>query len=451
MDIIKNFKRNKTAFMASILKRVPFLFKDDELYLKLLFLFEMHYWPDLKHPKTFNEKLQWLKLHNRKPEFTTMVDKYAVKKYVADRIGEQYIIPTLGVWDSFDQIDFDSLPNQFVLKTTHGGGGLAVVICKDKKTFDKRRAKRILEKSLNSDIYMKYREWPYKDVPKRIIAEKFMASRKSQALKDLPDYKFFCFNGEPKYCQVIRDRNTGETIDFYDMDWNHQEFVGLNPSVKQGKKTVARPTNLSRMQDICRKLAAGIPFLRVDLYVIDDKEYFGELTFYPASGIGKFTPDDWKFRLGEMLTLPSESRGGVKIRIEDNDIHTDKVSQEYEDLADYKFFCFNGVADNVMVCIDRQIHDTKFYFFDKKWNLLPLNIRGRNTDPSFKLPRPECIEQMFDLAGRLSEGVPFLRVDFYSIDNHPYFGELTFFPDSGLDANLLTETDVLFGDKIKLK
>ena len=303
MDIIKNFKRNKTAFLASILKRVPFLFKDDELYLKLLFLFEMHYWPDLKHPKTFNEKLQWLKLHNRKPEFTTMVDKYAVKKYVADRIGEQYIIPTLGVWDSFDQIDFDSLPNQFVLKTTHGGGGLAVVICKDKKTFDMRRAKRILEKSLHSDIYMKYREWPYKDVPKRIIAEKFMASKKSHAPKDLPDYKFFCFNGEPKYCQVIRDRNTCETIDFYDMDWNHQEFVGLNPTVKQGKTTVARPTNLSRMQDICRKLATGIPFLRVDLYVIDDKEYFGELTFYPASGLGKWTTEEADMKIGKYLNL----------------------------------------------------------------------------------------------------------------------------------------------------
>lgn len=304
MQVIKKFKQNKTAFLASILRRVPFLFKDDEFYLKLLYLFEMHYWPDLKHPKTFNEKLQWLKLHNRKAEYTTMVDKYAVKKYVADRIGEQYVIPTLGVWNSFDEIDFDQLPDQFVLKTTHGGGGLAVVICKDKKTFDKHHAKQVLEKSLKSDIYLKYREWPYKNVPKRIIAEKFMA---------------------------------------------------------------------------------------------DDS---------------------------------IENRGG---------------------LTDYKFFCFNGVADNVMVCIDRQIHDTKFYFFDKEWKLLPLNTRGKNTDPSFKLPKPECIEQMFELAGKLSEGVPFLRVDLYCIDNHPYFSELTFFPDSGLDANLLPETDELFGDKIKLK
>lgn len=309
MDIIKNFKRNKTAFLASILKRVPFLFKDDELYLKLLFLFEMHYWPDLKHPKTFNEKIQWLKLHNRKPEFTTMVDKYSVKKFVADRIGEQYVIPTLGVWDSFDQIDFNHLPDQFVLKTTHGGGGMAVVICKDKKTFDRNHAKKVLEKSLKSDIYQIYREWPYKNVPKRIIAEKFMAAKKSQAPKDLPDYKFFCFNGEPKYCQVIRDRNTCETIDFYDMGWNHQEFVGLNPSAKQGKMQVERPANLNSMQNICRKLSAGIPFLRVDLYVIDDKEYFGELTFYPASGIGRFTPDKWKYRLGDMISLPAEYMG----------------------------------------------------------------------------------------------------------------------------------------------
>lgn len=153
MDIIKNFKRNKTAFLGSILRCLSFLLKDDEFYLKLIYLFELHKWSDLKNPKTFNEKLQWLKLHDRRPEYTTMVDKYAVKEYVAKIIGYEHIIPTLGVWNSFDEIDFNKLPNQFVLKTTHGGGGMAVVICKDKNNFNRQRAKQILDKSLKSDIY----------------------------------------------------------------------------------------------------------------------------------------------------------------------------------------------------------------------------------------------------------------------------------------------------------
>lgn len=300
MDIIKNFKRNKTAFMASILKRVPFLFKDDELYLKLLFLFEMHYWPDLKHPKTFNEKLQWLKLHNRKPEFTTMVDKYAVKKYVADRIGEQYIIPTLGVWDSFDQIDFDSLPNQFVLKTTHGGGGLAVVICKDKKTFDKRRAKRILEKSLHSDIYMKYREWPYKDVPKRIIAEKYMVDESGTELKD---YKFFCFNGEPKYMLLVSGRQAGKKrFDYFDLNWNHLPVHDVG--CPGAERLPAKPDNFEEMIFIAKKLSKGMTHVRVDFYNINCKIFFGELTFFDGSGLCVYDPREWDFKFGQFLKLP---------------------------------------------------------------------------------------------------------------------------------------------------
>ena len=300
MDIIKNFKRNKTAFLASILKRVPFLFKDDELYLKLLFLFEMHYWPDLKHPKTFNEKIQWLKLHNRKPEFTTMVDKYAVKKYVADRIGEQYIIPTLGVWDSFDQIDFDSLPNQFVLKTTHGGGGLAVVICKDKKTFDKRRAKRILEKSLNSDIYMKYREWPYKDVPKRIIAEKYMVDESGTELKD---YKFFCFNGEPKYMLLVSGRQAGnKRFDYFDLNWNHLPVHDVG--CPGAERLPAKPDNFEEMIFIAKKLSKGMTHVRVDFYNINCKVFFGELTFFDGSGLCVYDPREWDFKFGQFLKLP---------------------------------------------------------------------------------------------------------------------------------------------------
>ena len=304
-------KNNRGEFMASIISNF-FRWLPDATYLKLLYRFKMGHRLDLKNPLAFTEKLQWLKLYNRKPEYTKMVDKYAVKEYVANIIGEEYIIPTLGVWDKPEDIDWDSLPNQFVLKTTHGGGGGGVVICKDKATFDKTSAIAKLKESMASDIYSGLREWPYKNVPKRIIAEKFMAPKKSPAPKDLPDYKFFCFNGEPKYCQVIRDRHTKETIDFYDMDWNHMPFVGLNPVVRNGLTPVARPGNLDEMKEICRKLADSKTFVRVDLYVIDGKSYFGELTLYPASGMGVFTPEEWNGKLGDLLTLPNAT-GGVNI------------------------------------------------------------------------------------------------------------------------------------------
>ena len=278
---------------------------DDEKFLKLICRLRFGKGFNISEPRIFSEKINWLKLHNRNPKYTEMVDKYTVKKYVSSIIGDQYIIPTLGVWNSFDEIDFAFLPDQFVLKTTHGGGSGGVVICKDKTSFDKKAAKKALERSLNSDIYKSSREWPYKNVPKRIIAEKFMASVKTPASEDLPDYKFFCFNGEPKFCQVIRDRHSKETIDFYDMDWQHQEFVGLNPVARNGLNPVARPEHLDGMKDICRKLAKDIPFVRVDLYVIDDKEYFGELTFFPASGLGIFTPIQWNERLGGYIDINS--------------------------------------------------------------------------------------------------------------------------------------------------
>ena len=234
-----------------------------------------------------------------------MVDKYAVKKYVADIIGEKYIIPTLGVWDKPEDIDWDALPNEFVLKTTHGGGSGGVVICKDKKTFDRNKAILTLRDSMNGDIYRSLREWPYKDVKKRVLAEKYMAPKDmvNNPIYDLSDYKFFCFNGEPKYCQVIRDRHSKESIDFYDMNWRHQEFVGLNPIASNGINPVPRPLLLDDMICICHKLSENMKFVRIDMYVIDNRTYFGEITFYPASGIGLFNPDKWNTELGNLISL----------------------------------------------------------------------------------------------------------------------------------------------------
>ncbi len=305
---IKLLKENRGEFCASVIQNLGFLFPD-KLYLTLLFRCKMGYWIDWKNPKTFSEKLQWLKLYNRKPEYTTMVDKFAVKEYVAKIIGEEYIIPTLGVWDTPEEIDWDELPNQFVLKTTHGGGNTGVVICKDKTSFDKKSAIEKLSRSLKSCIYKSYREWPYKNVKRRIIAEQYMEDRDSE---DLIDYKFYCFNGEPIYCQVIRDRRSKETIDFYDADWNHMPFVGLNPIaenslvsiVKNGITQVVKPYKLEDMLSICSKVASQIPFVRVDLYSIQSKVYMGEITFYPASGIGVFSPQEWNYKLGELISLP---------------------------------------------------------------------------------------------------------------------------------------------------
>ena len=270
----------------------------DKLFLKFVFRLYKGKKLNLDNPITMDEKLQWLKLYNRNSEYPKMVDKCDSKRYVEQIIGEEYIIPTLGVWDTFDSIDFDKLPNQFVLKCTHDSG--SVVVCKDKNTFDYKEAKKKLEKGLKRNIFWHTREWPYKDLPPRILAEKYM----------------------------------------------------------------------------------------------------------------------------------TDNSGG---------------------LIDYKFYCFDGYVDCVLVCIDRHIKDTKFYFFDKDWKLKRLNVRGKNAPADFTLPKPECIDKMFELASQLSKGMPFIRVDLYENNGQIYFGELTFFPDSGFDPNRLPESDLYFGNLINLE
>lgn len=284
--------------LVFLLNKSARLFKD-ETFLKIKFRLEMGQKLDLNNPKTFNEKLQWLKLYNRKPEYTTMVDKYAVKDYVANIIGKEHIIPTLGVWNSVDEIDWNALPNQFVLKTTHGGGGGGVVICKNKAMLDKEKAKKRLQKSLDGDIYLNYREWPYKDVPKRIIAEQFMSNNG----KDLEDYKIHCFNGEPKFILVCSNRyGAGAMVDdFYSPDWELMDV--RRPGHPKSEKASKAPEQLEQMLELSRILSKNIPFLRTDFYVIDNKIYFGELTFFPASGMSKFEPQDWDYKFGNYINL----------------------------------------------------------------------------------------------------------------------------------------------------
>lgn len=282
--------------LLKVVRKLHFLFPD-KLYLQICFYLEMGKKLDLRNPKTMNEKLQWLKLYNRKPEYTTMVDKILVKDYVAKIIGEDYIVPLFGVWDTPEQIDFDVLPNQFVLKTNHSGGNTGVVIVKDKSKIDREAIKEKLKTSLKSDIYARYREWPYKNVQRKVFAEAYLG----------------------------------------------------------------------------------------------------------------------------------------------------------DDLADYKFYCYNGYADAVMICVDRQIGDPKFYFFDKDWKLKRYNKRGKEAPENFTLPKPEGIDKMFELASILSRDIPYARVDFYNINGKIYFGEITFFPASGFDKNRLPESDALFGEMINIR
>ncbi len=302
--------------MSKFQKIIKFLLNRDYRFLVLSARGYFNHWPDekfIKHkfkavfgydlnldtPQTFSEKLQWLKLHDHNPLYTTMADKYTVKKWVADKIGEQYIIPTLGVWKHFDEIDFSKLSNQFVLKTTHDSGG--VVICRSKETFNKKTARKKLEKSLTHNYYLHGREWPYKNVSPRIIAEPFLTDNTHA---DLADYKFFCFNGIPTYCQVITDRSTEEKVDFFDMDWQHLPFTGLTKPFPHATQEPSQPINFDRMKQFCQQLAKDIPFVRVDFYEVRGKMYFGEMTFFPASGFGEFTPKEWNTKIGNLLLIP---------------------------------------------------------------------------------------------------------------------------------------------------
>ena len=273
----------------------------DEEFLRRKFKICMKRELDLENPKTFNEKLQWLKIYDHNPEYTVMVDKYLVREYIREKLGEEYLIPLIGAWDSPDEIDFDSLPDKFVLKCNHNSG-VGMYLCRDKSKMDVGKVKKELRRGLAQDYYLTGREWPYKDVPRKIICEKFMS--------DTPDAT---------------------------------------------------------------------------------------------------------------------------------------------DFTDYKFFCFNGYVDCVMVCLERSSGNTKFYFFDEKWELKRLNIRGKNAPEGFTIPKPECMDEMFEIAAELSKRLPFVRVDLYQSNGQIYFGELTFFPDSGFDPNLLEETDEYFGSLIDIK
>ena len=269
------------------LKREYRLFMGDEL--------------DLDNPRLYTMKLQWLKLYDHRPEYTEMVDKYAVKQYVSDRIGAEYVIPLLGVWSSVEDIDFDKLPEKFVLKTTHDSGGL--VICKDKSKLDIESAKKKLKYFLKRKYYDYNKEWPYKNVPPRIIAEAYM---EDSTCGELRDYKFFTFGGEPKVLYIAQGRGKGEptVADFFDMDFNHLPFTIDHDMAAIPPE---KPQNFERMKQLARILSAGVPQLRVDFYEVDGRVYFGEMTFFHCSGMVPFNPREWDEIFGDWVVLPAKS------------------------------------------------------------------------------------------------------------------------------------------------
>lgn len=294
------YKIKPNALGYVLLKRY-FTWLPDKLYIQLMFFFKMGHMPNLRNPQTFNEKLQWLKLYYRKPEFSIMVDKNAVKDYVATIIGEEYIIPTLGVWDRPENIDWDKLPKQFVLKTTHGGGSNGVIICKDITTFDKEKAVSKLKQSMKQDIYRYLKEWPYKNVDKKIIAEQYINPVPNQ--NDLPDYKFFCFDGNVKALFVGTERQSGNVkFDYFDANFNHLDIIQQHPM--SGRK-LQKPANFEEMKQIASKLSKGIPQVRIDLYDVQGKIYFGEMTFFHHGGVVPFHPKRWDYEFGSWINLPS--------------------------------------------------------------------------------------------------------------------------------------------------
>ena len=418
---------------------------DDERYLRLLYRMRIGHPLDLDNPKTFNEKLQWLKLHDRNSLYTTLVDKAEVKPWVAERIGWEHVVPTLGVWDSFDEIDFDSLPERFVLKCTHDSGGLA--ICRDRASFDVTAARRKIERSLSRNFYWSGREWPYKDVRPRIIAEEYLDPASGEG--DLTDYKVMCFGGQARCEFTCTGRADGDLrVDFFDLEWNRMPFTRHYPNADVPPEA---PSRLKDMVTMAERLAVGLPFVRADFYEVAGEFYFGELTFYPGSGMEEFDPERWDAELGSWLELPETVGGGWLLMSDETMLwlRVEQTSQvSVKDPEDYKIFCFDGEPKALFVATDRGVGETKFDFFDVDFNHLPLE----NGHPNAAKPpsKPTSYAQMLDMARTLSAGFPHVRVDFYDIDGKPYFGEMTFYHWSGLTPFEPEEYDELFGSWIKL-
>lgn len=298
---IKNYIQHPKIFKLVVLEHISPLLSD-KTYIKIRWNIKMNYPLNLHVPKTFNEKLQWIKLYDHNPLYTLLVDKYNVKKYVSDLIGQDHVIPIIGQWSRVDDIDWELLPNQFVIKCSHDSGGL--IICKNKATLDIKQAKKTLKKCMKINYFRKSREWPYKNVKPVIFAEAY----KEDEFGELRDYKWFCFNGVPKVLFVASDRQKkGEEtkFDFFDTSFNHLPITNGHPN---SSEIISKPKGFDTMKELASKLSQNIPEVRVDFYDINGNIYFGEFTFFHWGGMMPFKPKEWDEIFGNWINLPTNSQ-----------------------------------------------------------------------------------------------------------------------------------------------
>lgn len=299
MQTLGYYTKNPKEFWTGMIKRTKFLYTDT-LYLRLIYFIQLGQVLHLKCPRKFTEKIQWLKLYNHNPDYTKMVDKIEAKKYVSDLISPDIVVPIIKVYDTADQIDFQALPQKFVLKTNHSGGNTGVIVCKDKSKLNKEESVMKLKSSLKESAYEGLLEWPYKNVQRRIFAEEYIEDKSG----NLIDYKFMCFNGEPKFIHICPDRNSGGPIhfDYYDLNWEKLPFTIEHPN---SNIIVPKPKSFDKMLEYAKILSKNIPLSRIDFYDVDGKPVFGEITFFPYSGLEKFDKEEWNLKLGEWIELPS--------------------------------------------------------------------------------------------------------------------------------------------------
>ena len=434
------------ALGYDMIQKHPHLMSD-KFYLSVLWKMKMGYELDWKHPTTFNEKLQWLKLYDRNPLYTTLVDKYKVKQWVADKIGEQYVIPTLAVYDSVDEINLDELPDKFVLKCNHDSG--SVVICKDKATFDLETAKRKLGDALKKNFYWEAREWPYKNVKRCVFAEKFLEEEHD----DIVDYKMMVFKGKVKcsFTCTNRRNGTGLKVTFFDTNWERMPFTRHYPC---DFKPIDKPASYDDMVLISERLSEFMSFSRVDFYEIKGMPYFGEITLYPGGGFEEFDPKQWDRTLGEWIEINGNSNVNNKqqgaVIVNDNCviyIHENRVNTP----ADYKFYTFNGEPKLFYITSDKGTGlPTREDFFDNEGNHVEIQDKHYLNNPNHIPDLPIHLDDMLRVCRVLAKETLHLRVDFYEIEGTVYCGELTCYENAGYCEFTPEKYNRILGDWIKL-
>lgn len=296
IDLRKLFKSSVRDAIMNALAFLP-----DKMYLQMFYFSTTGHFINFKNPKGLSEKQQWLKIYDQHPEYSRLVDKLAVRDHIDSVLGEGHMFPLLGKWERFEDIDFDSLPDQFVIKCNHDSGSTRVINSKDELTSEKlEEMKKFYNKRLSRDFFYAGREYPYKGIKPYIIAEKLMVDE-DHPEKSIEDYKFFCFNGEPRVMFVVTDRNTDCRVDFFDMDFQHLDIVNNHPN---SDKPIAKPAKFDEMKEVAAILSKGMPFVRIDLYELNGKIYFGEYTFYNCGGFRLCEPPEWEQRMGDWIELP---------------------------------------------------------------------------------------------------------------------------------------------------